>query len=87
MCCLSCVPICYTSLFKLLVGVAKSLERIINRFLWAGPKEDQKDHRVAWDQVCHPKKEKGLELGILCQKKLSRKMVVEVSFGTNFSPA
>lgn len=60
------MPTYFMSLFKVPLGVAKSMERIMRNFLWDGADGKVHCHVVAWDQVCKPKVRGGLGLGNFC---------------------
>ncbi|XP_028101367.1 uncharacterized protein LOC114300710 [Camellia sinensis] len=57
---LSSLPIYYLSLFKVLVGVAKQIDKIQARFLWGGSKVKKKLHMVKWEEVTMKKSLGGL---------------------------
>ena len=56
---LESIPIYYLSLFRIPIGVAKSLEQCMRNFLWEGSEEGWKDHLIRWELVARSK-EKGL---------------------------
>lgn len=63
-------PLYYLSKFKMFVGVANRIGRMIRDFLWSGVGDDKKDYLVSWDLVCRPKDEGGFGLGRSLSKKL-----------------
>ena len=62
---LSSIPLYYFSLFKIQIGVADSLKRIMQDFLWSGCYGNKRDHLVNWGFCCKPKEEGGVGLGNL----------------------
>ncbi|KAK1300209.1 hypothetical protein QJS10_CPB13g00247 [Acorus calamus] len=50
----------WTAGFTLPRKIQRSIEQILRRFLWGGPKLQAKIHHVNWDLICHPKQEGGL---------------------------
>ncbi|CAN1223225.1 Putative ribonuclease H protein At1g65750 [Linum perenne] len=48
---LSSLPLYSLSLFKAPVSVIKELERLQNKFLWEGCREERKHHLVRWEMV------------------------------------
>ncbi|KAK1292012.1 hypothetical protein QJS10_CPB17g00255 [Acorus calamus] len=50
----------WTAGFTLPRKIQRSIEQILRRFLWGGPKLQAKIHHVSWDLICHPKQEGGL---------------------------
>ena len=52
---------CYWSgMFVLPKGVLKQVDQIMSRFLWAGKIDSSHGAKIAWTNVCRPKKEGGL---------------------------
>jgi hypothetical protein len=58
---LSSLPTYYLSLFPIPVSVAKRIECIQWNFFWGDMGEDHKFHLMAWDKVCSPIHQGGLE--------------------------
>jgi hypothetical protein len=52
----------WLSIFILPKKVLKDISQVFNRFLWNGRVEDNVKAKVAWKDVCFPKKEGGLGL-------------------------
>lgn len=57
---LSNLPVYFLSIFKLPVGVAKTIDRIQSNFLWGGSEVQRKIHLVQWKEVCKSKAQGGL---------------------------
>ena len=66
--CLSSIPLYYLSLFRILVGVANTIEKIMRDFLWSGALDKNRDHLVSWEVCCRPKKEGTWVSAIWCLK-------------------
>jgi hypothetical protein len=62
------IPIYYLSLFKMPIGVAKSLERLMRNFLWEGLEEGRKDHLIRWELVARSIEKGGLGVGNLVER-------------------
>ena len=60
--CLSHIPSYILALFRILVFVAKRLEKLQRAFLWLGAREGKKDHLLRWEVVCRSKEQGGLGL-------------------------
>ena len=69
--CLSSFPIYFLSLFKIPVGVAKRLEKMMRDFLWSGSGESSRDHLVSWEVVCKPNSQGGLGIVNLWSENIS----------------
>ncbi|CAN1815396.1 Putative ribonuclease H protein At1g65750 [Linum perenne] len=54
------LPVYFMSLLKAPVQVSCRMERILNRFLWAGRLDRDKIHWIRWDMVKNPKDLSGL---------------------------
>ena len=54
------IQVYWASLFLLPRQVVKNVEQIMRSFLWSGSDMSTTRVKVAWDQVCFPKKEGGL---------------------------
>jgi len=54
------IQVFWASLFLLPGQVIKNMEQIMKSFLWSGSDMRTTGAKVAWDQVCLPKKEGGL---------------------------
>jgi hypothetical protein len=52
----------WTRIFILPKKIIKAIEQKFNRFLWNGKDVEVAKAKVAWDDVCYPKKEGGLGL-------------------------
>lgn len=65
---MSSIPIYYISLFKRYVGVATSLDRIMNRFLWALAKGGTRGSPCCLESDFSPSAREFRSGGILCQK-------------------
>lgn len=65
---LSALPIYFMSVFKMPIGVAVELEKIMRRFLWEGFDSNNGRSAVAWDVCCKPKEKGGLGIGSLVHK-------------------
>ena len=65
---LGSIPIYYLSLFKMPIGVARSLEQLMRNFLWEGSEEGEKDHLIRWELVARSKDKGGLGLGNLVER-------------------
>lgn len=63
---LSGIRICFSSLFKIPVKLARSLEKFMRDFLWEGKDEGKKDHLVNWEIISFPKEKRGLAIGNIC---------------------
>ncbi|CAL5365331.1 unnamed protein product [Camellia sinensis] len=57
---LSNLPVYFLSIFKLPIGVAKTIDRIQSNFLWGGSEVQRKIHLVQWKEVCKSKDQGGL---------------------------
>ncbi|CAL5372109.1 unnamed protein product [Camellia sinensis] len=57
---LSNLPVYFLSIFKLPIGVAKTIDRIQSNFLWGGSEVQRKIHLVQWKEVCKSKAQGGL---------------------------
>ncbi|KAG6665487.1 hypothetical protein CIPAW_02G164600 [Carya illinoinensis] len=57
---LSNLPTYFLSLFPLLAGVGKKIEKTIRAFLWGGLGKEKKFHLVSWKTVCAPVTQGGL---------------------------
>lgn len=57
-------------LFKILVKVAKSIEKLMRDFLWEGKDEERKDHLVKWETVSLPKEKRGLAVGNIVARNM-----------------
>lgn len=57
---LSALPVYYMSLFNMLEGVAKEIDRIQSSFLWGDSEHNRKLHLVSWSKVCMSMKQGGL---------------------------
>ncbi|CAL5336186.1 unnamed protein product [Camellia sinensis] len=57
---LSNLPVYFLSIFKLPIGVAKTIDRIQSNFLWGGSEVLRKIHLVQWKEVCKSKAQGGL---------------------------
>lgn len=51
------------SVFRIPVGVAAIIEKLMRDFFWEGFLEDSSTYLVAWKQVCKPKELGGLVIG------------------------
>ncbi|XP_062167084.1 uncharacterized protein LOC133873388 [Alnus glutinosa] len=56
----SCFHVFWSRVFILPKKVVKLIEQKLNRFLWSG-KDSRANAKVAWDKICTPKKEGGLD--------------------------
>ena len=54
------IQVYWASLFLLPGQVVKNVEQIMRSFLWSGSDMSTTRAKVAWDQVCLPRKEGGL---------------------------
>jgi hypothetical protein len=54
------IQVYWASLFLLPGQVIKNMEQIMKSFLWSGSDMRNIGAKMAWDQVCLPKKEGGL---------------------------
>lgn len=59
---LSSLPVYYMSLFKLLEGVARAIDRIQAFFLWGGSNLKRKIRLVKWEEVTKSKKQGGIRV-------------------------
>ncbi|CAL5388524.1 unnamed protein product [Camellia sinensis] len=59
---LSSLPLYFLSIFKMPVGVAKTIDRIQSNFLWGGSEIKRKIYLVQWKEVCKSKAQWGLGL-------------------------
>jgi hypothetical protein len=50
----------YLSVFPILVGVTKWLEKLLKGFLWGGIGDEFKFHLVKWSRICTPINSSGL---------------------------
>ena len=50
--CLSHIPSYFLSLLRIVVSMAKRLEKLQRDFLWLGIREGKKDHLLSWEVVC-----------------------------------
>jgi hypothetical protein len=57
---ISSMPIYYFSVFKMLIGVAKRIEKLQRSFLWGDGVAKRKVHAVNWGEVCKRKANRGL---------------------------
>lgn len=57
---MSNLPVYFLSLFKMPVGVARSIDTIQSNFLWRGFEVRRKIHLVSWKEVCLSKIQGGL---------------------------
>lgn len=57
---LSNLPVYFLSIFKMPVGVAKTIDRIQSNFLWGGSEIKRKIHLVKWQEVCQSAAQGGL---------------------------
>ncbi|XP_028073785.1 uncharacterized protein LOC114276193 [Camellia sinensis] len=57
---LSSLPVYFLSIFKMPVGVAKTIDRIQSNFLWGGSDIKKKIHLVKWQEVCQSTAQGGL---------------------------
>ncbi|EXB29684.1 hypothetical protein L484_013458 [Morus notabilis] len=65
---LASLPIYFLSVFKIPVGVADAIEKLMRDFLWEGFSDDNLSHLVAWEQVHKPKDLGGLRIGNIRKK-------------------
>lgn len=61
---LSSMATYWCSLFVLPVKIVKEIDRVMSNFLWNG-NEDKRHVKIAWKDVCMPKKEGGLGIKLL----------------------
>ena len=66
--CLSSIPLYFLSQFRIPMGVANSIEKIMRDFLWSGVSKTNQDHLMSWEVCCCPRKEGRLGLGNLVSK-------------------
>jgi len=59
---LSSLPTYFLSLFPLLAGIARRLERLQRNFLWDEPDRESKFHLVNWKNICSPVPRGGLRV-------------------------
>lgn len=52
----------WISAYRLPSGCIKELDKICSAFLWSGPELNTNKAKIAWSEVCRPKKEGGLGL-------------------------
>ncbi|XP_028085057.1 uncharacterized protein LOC114286160 [Camellia sinensis] len=57
---LSSIPLFFLSLFKMVVGVAKTIDKIQSSFLWGDSETSRKIHLVNWKEVYRGKSQRGL---------------------------
>ena len=62
---ISSLPIYYLSLFKALISVICSLEKLMRDFFWEAGDLVGGDHLVRWEEVCKAKENGGLGIGNL----------------------
>lgn len=60
----------WTGMFMLPKRVLKDMTQMFNRFLWNGKEGNSAKAKVAWGDVCYPKKEGGL--GLKCLEEWNR---------------
>jgi len=72
-------------LFRILVGVAKRIEKIMRNLLWEGFGDGKKAHLISWDIVCRPRDKGGLGIGSVVLKNLAllKKWIRRVPLETN----
>uniref|UniRef100_A0A5B6YUZ1 Reverse transcriptase domain-containing protein n=1 Tax=Davidia involucrata TaxID=16924 RepID=A0A5B6YUZ1_DAVIN len=61
------VQIYWSSIFVLPKSVLKSIERVMRNYLWSGVEMKSTKAKVAWKDICKPKKEGGLGLKDLAE--------------------
>lgn len=66
---LSSMSLYLLSLFKIPVGVAYRIEKIMRDFLWSDGGDYKRDHLFSWEVCCRSKENGGLSLGNLVSKK------------------
>ena len=62
---LESLPVYYFSLYKAPSKIIDTLEKLMNRFLWAGSDSINKVHWVAWERITSPKNVGGLGISKL----------------------
>ncbi|KAK9275444.1 hypothetical protein L1049_022709 [Liquidambar formosana] len=68
---LSSIPTYYLSLFRILVKVARSLEKLMRDFLWEGSGEGKRDHLVRWEIVSRSMSYRGLAFGNIVERNIA----------------
>ena len=65
---LSALPTNFMSIFKMPIGVAEDIEKIMRNFFWEGFESSKSRSAMAWEVCCRPKVKGGLGLGGLKKK-------------------
>ncbi|KAK9990462.1 hypothetical protein SO802_025447 [Lithocarpus litseifolius] len=65
----------WSSIFILPKKVIKAIEQRFKMFLWKGVEENKGNIKVAWDQLCFPKREGGLKKIEDCNKEAVMKHI------------
>ncbi|KAK3218685.1 hypothetical protein Dsin_012655 [Dipteronia sinensis] len=66
---LGSIPTYFLSVFKVLVGIAQKIEKVQRSFLWGDGLVKRKLHAVDWVTVCKNKRNGGLGIGRIVDKK------------------
>ncbi|KAK3189921.1 hypothetical protein Dsin_029482 [Dipteronia sinensis] len=68
---LASLPNYFLSIFKVPVGVAKTIKKLQRSFFWEDGAEKRKTHLVSWENICLSKKSGGLGVGRVLDKNKS----------------
>lgn len=72
---LSSLPVYFLSLFKMLVGIARSIDKIQSNFLWGGTELRRKIHLVSWKEACLSKLQR--KLGVKNLRKVNDFLLIK----------
>ncbi|KAG7533623.1 Ribonuclease H domain [Arabidopsis thaliana x Arabidopsis arenosa] len=75
---LSSIPVHTMSVISLPKSVLEGLDKVSRSFLWGSSPEKRKQHLVAWEKVCKPKKEGGL--GIRLSRDMNKALISKVGW-------
>ncbi|CAL5411454.1 unnamed protein product [Camellia sinensis] len=72
---LSSLPVYFLFLFKMLVGIARSIDKIQSNFLWGGTELRRKIHPVSWKEACLSKLQR--KLGVKNLRKVNDCLLIK----------